>query len=94
MLREMVARGIFCIPVGCRSGGCGVCRIRVNTGTYELGRMSRAEISPEDEAAGVLLACQVRPTSDLEVTVLGKPFTATATAVAATKSCTHQGEEP
>jgi ferredoxin len=63
----MHALGRRDIPVGCRGGGCGVCKIEVVSGTYVIGKMSRVHVSLEDEARGIVLACQVRPRSDLVV---------------------------
>ena len=60
------------IPVGCRGGGCGVCKIEVTSGSYVKRVMSREYVSVEDEAAGRVLACRVRPTSDITLKVLGK----------------------
>ncbi len=59
------------IPVGCRGGGCGVCKIRVRRGQYTALKMSRAHVSAEEEASGVGLACRILPTSDLELQVQG-----------------------
>lgn len=53
------------LPVGCRRGGCGLCRARVLKGTFKHGPMSRAHVSEEDEANGVILACAIYPLSDL-----------------------------
>jgi ferredoxin len=55
------------VPVGCRGGGCGVCRIQVLRGEYVVKRMSRAHVTAEDEANGTVLACRTWPRSDLEV---------------------------
>jgi ferredoxin len=60
------------IPVGCRGGGCGVCKVRVTAGEYEVRKMSRACVSAEEEAAGVVLACKLFPRSDLSLEVIGK----------------------
>ena len=60
------------IPVGCRGGGCGVCKVEIVEGTYQKRVMSREYVSAEDEAADRVLACRVRPTSDLRIHVLGK----------------------
>jgi len=60
------------IPVGCRGGGCGVCKVEITAGTYEKRVMSRDYVSAEDEAAGRVLACRVKPTSDIRLKVLGK----------------------
>jgi ferredoxin len=59
------------IPVGCRGGGCGVCRIRVLSGRYHFQRMSREHISEVDECEGIGLACRLYADSDLEIVVLG-----------------------
>lgn len=60
------------IPVGCRGGGCGVCKVQVSSGTFQGRAMSRDYVSEADEVAGRVLACRVRPTSDITLSVLGK----------------------
>lgn len=71
VLKGMEALGKKGIPVGCRNGGCGVCKVRVEAGSYSQRVMSRAHVSAEDEAAGRVLSCCIKPTSDLSVSVLG-----------------------
>lgn len=60
------------IPVGCRGGGCGVCKVQVVEGAYHTRKMSRACLSEEEEADGVVLACKLFPESDLALQVVGK----------------------
>jgi len=72
VLRAMEALGRRGIPVGCRGGGCGVCKIRVISGEFRTRKMSRACISEAEESAGVILACKAFPLSDLSVAVVGK----------------------
>lgn len=72
VLRAMEVLGRKGIPVGCRGGGCGVCKVRVLQGVYHTRKMSRACISDEEELRGVVLACKLFPESDLRVKVLGK----------------------
>lgn len=72
LLAGMERLGKRGIPVGCRGGGCGVCKVQITAGNYDKRVMSRAHVSEEDEAAGRLLACRVRPAGDLRLTVLGK----------------------
>jgi ferredoxin len=61
------------IPVGCRGGGCSVCKIEVKSGAWEQMRaMSREYVSDNDLAAGRVLACCVRPLEEVEVAVIGK----------------------
>lgn len=61
------------IPVGCRGGGCSVCKVQVVAGAYEQMRpMSREYVSDEDLAQGRVLACCVRPLEEVSVAVIGK----------------------
>lgn len=53
------------IDVGCRGGGCGLCKVKVLEGTYQTKRMSRRHISEQEQAAGFALACRIFPESDL-----------------------------
>ena len=53
------------LPVGCRRGGCGICRVRVLSGEHTAGPMSRSCVTADDEAAGVVLACCIYAQSDL-----------------------------
>lgn len=57
------------IGVGCRGGGCGICRIRVIDGDYRTGKMSTANVSETEREAGFALACRVFPESDLLIEV-------------------------
>jgi len=57
------------LPVGCRRGGCGVCRVRVVAGEYRSDPMSRAHISEADEEAGLVLSCAIYPLTDIELRV-------------------------
>ena len=60
------------IPVGCRGGGCGVCKVEVTRGEYRCRTMSRDHIDADDLAARRVLACCIYPLSDLELRVVGK----------------------
>ena len=72
LLKGMARLGHKGIPVGCRNGGCGVCKIKVISGDYESGLMSRAHVSVDEENEGMALACRVFPKTDIELIVLGK----------------------
>jgi ferredoxin len=71
LLAGMERLGKRGIPVGCRGGGCGVCKVRVEQGVYQKRVMSREHVSAEEEAAGIVLACRARPVSDIRLSVLG-----------------------
>ena len=58
------------IPVGCRSGGCGICKVEVLSGEFAARVMSRAHVSVEDEAARRVLSCRIRPLSALSLRAL------------------------
>jgi ferredoxin len=72
LLAGMEALGRKGIPAGCRGGGCGVCKVRVETGRVRLARMSRAHVSAAEEAQGLALACRAYPESDVTVTAVGR----------------------
>ncbi len=71
VLRGMEALGRRGIPVGCRGGGCGVCRVEILGGHYTARVMSRDHVSAEDERQGRVLACRITPTTDMRLRVLG-----------------------
>jgi len=72
VLLAMLKRGKKGIPVGCRNGGCGICKINIRSGEYQLGKMSRAHVSEAEEKDGFALACRCIPQSNLRVQVVGK----------------------
>ena len=78
MLEAMGAAGRSCIRVGCRGGGCGICRVRVLSGNFRSGVISREQLSAEQQADGYALACKLYPLSDLNLQVVTAPATATA----------------
>tara|TARA_B100001939_G_scaffold333021_1_gene332570 strand:- start:3295 stop:3645 length:351 start_codon:yes stop_codon:yes gene_type:complete len=65
VLVAMEARGLARIPVGCRGGGCGICKIRVVSGDYRTGRMAACHVTEEERRQGYVLACRLYPNSDL-----------------------------
>lgn len=71
VLEGMEALGKKGIPVGCRQGGCGVCKVQVLEGQFVRRVMSRAHVSAEEESAGCVLSCRIYPSSDLRVNVIG-----------------------
>ncbi|MBS80634.1 MAG: ferredoxin [Variovorax sp.] len=60
------------IPVGCRGGGCGVCKVRIESGHVRHDRMSRCHVSAAEEAQGYVLACRAYPQSDLALRAVDK----------------------
>lgn len=67
VLKAMEQVGKKCVPVGCRGGGCGYCKIRVVEGEFSCGKMSRAHVPPEALDMGEVLACRIYPRTDLMI---------------------------
>jgi benzoate/toluate 1,2-dioxygenase reductase subunit len=59
------------IPLDCRDGACGTCRGLCESGSYDMPPESYIEdaLEEQDAAAGHILACQMRPTSDCVVKI-------------------------
>lgn len=71
ILNGMVQLGKKGIPVGCKGGGCGICKVAILEGEFSSKKMSRKHISKEEEKQGVVLACRTMPKSDLRLKALG-----------------------
>lgn len=72
LLQGMARIGRKGIPAGCLNGGCGICKVIIRSGCVKkTGAMSRAHVSEQEEAQGVVLACRVAPDSDVELEVMG-----------------------
>ena len=71
VLIAMEHQGLKHIPIGCRGGGCGTCRVRVTGGRYRTRKMSRVQVSEIDEQTGYALACRLIPESDLTLRLAG-----------------------
>jgi ferredoxin len=57
LLQGMARIGRKGIPAGCLNGGCGVCKVVIRSGSVtKTGAMSRAHVSEQEEAQGVVLA--------------------------------------
>ncbi|SFM44763.1 2Fe-2S iron-sulfur cluster-binding protein [Marinobacter pelagius] len=72
VLECMIGAGKKGIQVGCRGGGCGVCQVEVLEGEYAARPMSKAHIDEEALAQRRVLACCIKPRSDLLLKVVGK----------------------
>lgn len=63
-LLDAALRQGMLVPYGCRNGACGACKGTVVSGTVEAGKTPLTEA---DRAAGQILFCSTRATSDLVV---------------------------
>ncbi|WP_028311577.1 2Fe-2S iron-sulfur cluster binding domain-containing protein [Derxia gummosa] len=71
VLVGMARMGKRGIPLGCRGGGCGVCKVEVVAGDCATSRMSAAHVGDDDRRARRLLACCTYPAGPLVVRVVG-----------------------
>lgn len=55
------------IKVGCKRGGCGLCKIKVIEGEIEHGAVSRSVLPLHEEAEGYALACRAMPKSNITI---------------------------
>lgn len=67
LLLGMELKGAKCIEVGCRGGGCGMCKIRILDGKFESKRMSRLHITEAEQQQGFALSCRILPRSDMVI---------------------------
>ncbi|WP_323754162.1 2Fe-2S iron-sulfur cluster binding domain-containing protein [Marinobacter sp.] len=73
VLKAMELAGKKCVPVGCRGGGCGFCKIRIVEGDFECGKMSKAHVPAEAIDKGEVLACRIYPLTDLTIECVPLP---------------------
>jgi benzoate/toluate 1,2-dioxygenase reductase subunit len=57
------------IPLDCRDGACGTCRVFCESGRFDPGSYIEDALTDEEAAQGYGLACQMRPQSDLVLAV-------------------------
>lgn len=55
------------IKVGCKGGGCGICKIQILEGEVDHGHSARSALPLNEMEEGYALACQARPNSDLVI---------------------------
>lgn len=57
------------IPLDCRDGACGTCKCHCESGGFEMGVYIDDALTEDEAAAGYVLTCQMKPTSDCVVRV-------------------------
>jgi ferredoxin len=67
----MERAGLRNITVGCRGGGCGICKVKVVEGTYRTGKTAVSRVAEMERAAGYALACRLFPLDDLSIEYIG-----------------------
>ncbi|WP_370891412.1 2Fe-2S iron-sulfur cluster-binding protein [Janibacter sp. GXQ6167] len=58
----------FAYTVGCRRGGCGICKIDVTDGDFTYNRpVAESVVSEEERTDGTCLSCRAVPESDITI---------------------------
>ncbi len=57
------------IPMDCRDGACGTCKCHVESGQFDAGVYIEDALTEREFAQGYALACQMRPQSDVVISV-------------------------
>jgi ferredoxin len=58
------------IPYACKVGGCGVCKIKIHQGEYELGTYSTKVLPNAELSENITLACKTYLKSDSKIEIL------------------------
>ena len=72
LLIALEKQGFAKIPVGCRKGGCGICKIKILEGEFNIGKMSIKHVSLAERKMNFSLACKTFPKSDLRLEIFKK----------------------
>lgn len=70
LLEAFLRAGVW-LPNSCNQGTCGTCKLRVLSGEVDHGGAPADTLTGQERAAGLALACQARPVSDVEVSGTG-----------------------
>jgi benzoate/toluate 1,2-dioxygenase reductase subunit len=57
------------IPMDCRDGACGTCKCHAESGDFDEGTYIEDALTEQEFAQGYALACQMRPRSDLVISI-------------------------
>jgi benzoate/toluate 1,2-dioxygenase reductase component len=57
------------IPMDCRDGACGTCKCHAESGDFDEGTYIEDALTAQEFAQGYALACQIRPRSDLVLSI-------------------------
>ncbi|HZV91699.1 MAG TPA: CDP-6-deoxy-delta-3,4-glucoseen reductase [Caldimonas sp.] len=64
ILQAAIRQGVG-LPYGCRDGACGSCKCRLLEGRVIHGAHQQKALSHDEEASGLILACQAAPQTDI-----------------------------
>ena len=68
ILYAMLRNGKGPLQYGCCGGGCGICKMRIEEGTYHIfKKMSRAHIKETEIEQNIVLLCCIQPRSAIRI---------------------------
>jgi len=69
-LTTTLLRAGYMMRMACRSGGCGLCRVHIDSGETAYNATVAETVLPEDERRqGIILACRAVPVGDVTISV-------------------------
>lgn len=66
VLAGAIRQGIG-LPYGCKDGACGSCKCKLLSGEVTHATFQSKALTPEEQAAGLILTCRATPTTNLEI---------------------------
>lgn len=79
-----LSRSGYGYRVGCRRGGCGICKVDLIEGEVEYpDTVSEHILSAEERADGVALSCRATPASDVVISLRNDKLRCTSPLLAA-----------
>lgn len=65
---EGLYRNGYAYRIGCRRGGCGICKVDLLSGDVVYNRVvADTVLTDEERASGTCLSCRAVPTTDIEI---------------------------
>ena len=68
ILETAIRNGVK-IKVGCKGGGCGICKIQILEGDVDRGHSARSVLPLNEIKQGYALACQTKPNTDVVINI-------------------------
>ena len=67
---EALQRAGYAYRIGCRRGGCGICKVDIISGDVVYNRpLADKVLSDEERAEGVCVSCRAVPVADITITL-------------------------
>lgn len=92
---DAVVRSGYKFRIGCRRGGCGLCKAQIVQGTIGYSQVvSPGVLSMEERASGTCLMCRAEPASDVVVRLRDDDFLRCTSPLQYAAAMTEPGSRP